>query len=222
MRKTPAKKLAVPRSRRRVGQAAFLLALVLVTYSNSFSGGFEGDSGPIVTQDPRVQQASRANLGLVFSQQYWYPTADSAVYRPMVTLSWLFNYVLLGNQDRASGYHAVNLTFHLANVLLAWLLALEVWKKPVAAFFTAAIFALHPINSEAVTNVAGRADLMAAFGVLVALLQHARPDTASGWRRVLGPAGIFAATLFGVFSKESAVAAPALMFLYDVVIRRER
>src|SRR5262245_46303402 len=122
-------------SRRRVGQAALLLALVLVTYSNSFSGGFEGDSGPIVTQDPRVQQASRANLGLVFSQQYWYPTADSGVYRPLVTLSWMFNYVLLGNQDRASGYHAINLTLHMANVLLAWLLALAVWKEPMPAFF---------------------------------------------------------------------------------------
>lgn len=152
------------RSRRRAGQAALLLALVLLTYSNSLSGGFEGDSGPLVTQDPRVQQASRANLGLVFSQQYWYPTADSGLYRPLVTLSWMFNYVVLGNQDRAGGYHAINLALHAANVLLAWLLVLEIWKIRSAAFFTAAIFALHPVNSEAVTNVAGRADLMAALG----------------------------------------------------------
>lgn len=231
MRKTPAKKprAAGPRrqkpqpqglrSQRRAGQAALLLALVLVTYSNSCSGGFEGDSGPIVAQDPRVQQVSRANLVLVFSQQYWYPTADSGLYRPMVTLSWMFNYVLLGNRDRASGYHVVNLTLHLSNVLLAWLIALEVWKKPVAAFFTAAIFALHPINSEAVTNVAGRADLMAALGVLGALLQHALLMRSSGRRNVLGPVGIFAATLFGVFSKENAVVVPAVLFLYDMVIR---
>jgi protein O-mannosyl-transferase len=210
------------RSRGRVGQAALLLTLVLVTYSNSFSGGFEGDSGPIVTQDPRVQHASRDNFGLVFSQQYWYPTADSGVYRPMVTLSWMFNYVLLGNRDRAAGYHVVNLALHMATVLLAWRLALEVWTTPMAAFFTAAIFALHPVNSEAVTNVAGRADLMAALGVLAALLLHARPMRASGWRSVLRPAGILAATLFGVFSKENAVVVPAVMLLYDVVIRRER
>jgi ABC-type Fe3+-siderophore transport system permease subunit len=80
----------------------------------------------------------------------------------------------------------------------------------------------NPINSEAVTNVAGRADLMAALGVLAALLQHARPMKASGWRKVLGPVGSFAATLFGVFSKENAAAAPAVMLLYDVVIRREQ
>ena len=206
---------------RRVGQAALLLALALVTYSNSFSGGFEGDSGPLVTEDPRVQQVSRANLGLVFTQQYWHPTADSGLYRPLVTLSWMFNYVVLGNHDRAAGYHAINLAFHAGNVLLAWLLVLEIWKLPSAAFFTAAIFALHPVNSEAVTNVAGRADLMAALGVLAAVLLYVRLSSASGSRRVAGPLWIFAATLFGVFSKENAVVVPAVMVLYDAVIRRE-
>ena len=205
-----------------MGPAAFLLVLVLVVYSNSFSGVWVGDSGAIVTQDPRVQQVTPANLGLVFSQQYWYPTADSGVYRPFVTLSWMFNYALLGNGERASGYHAVNLTLHLANVILAWLLALEVWKSPLAAFFTAAIFALHPVNSEAVTNVAGRADLMAALGVLAALLLHVRLMDAPGSRRVLGAAGIFAAALFGMLSKENAVVLPALMLIYDLVLRRER
>ena len=207
---------------RRVAPAALLLSFVLVAYSNSFSGVLEGDSGPIVTQDPRVQRITRANLGLVFSQQYLYPTADSGLYRPLVTLSWMFNYVLLGNGERATGYHAVNLTLHLANVILAWLLALEIWKKPLAAFFTAAIFALHPVNSEAVTNVAGRADLMAGLGVLAALLLHVRLMGVSGWRRALGLTGIFAAALFGVFSKENAVVLPALMLLYDLVLRRER
>lgn len=206
----------------RAGPAGLLLALVLVTYSNSFSGGFEGDSGPLVTQDPRIQQATRANFGQIFTQQYWYPTADSGVYRPLVTLSWMFNYVLLGNREHATGYHAVNLMLHMANVILAWLLALEIWKKPLAAFFTAAIFALHPVNSESVANVAGRADLMAGLGVLAALLLHARLTAVSGWRKVAVPVAIFAAALFGVFSKENAVVLPVAMLLYDVVFRRER
>lgn len=199
-----------------------LLALVLAAYSNSFSGVLEGDSGPLVTQDKRVQQATRANFELILSQQYWYPTADSGVYRPSVTLSWMFNYVLLGNGEHASGYHAVNLALHMANVILAWLLALEIWKKPLAAFFTAAIFALHPVNSESVANVAGRADLMAGLGVLAALLLHARLPGASGWRKFAGPVAIFAAALFGVFSKENAVVLPVAMLLYDIVLRRER
>jgi tetratricopeptide (TPR) repeat protein len=199
-----------------------LLVLVLVAYSNSFSGGLEGDSGPLVTQDPRVQHATRANLALVFTQHYWYPTADSAVYRPLVTLSWMFNYVLLGNGERASGYHAVNLALHMANVMLAWLLALEIWKKPLPAFFTAAIFALHPVNTEAVANVAGRADLMAALGVLAALVVHARMTDAGGWRKASGVGGISAAALFGMFSKENAVVLPVAMLLYDLVLRRER
>ena len=63
-----------------------------------------------------------------------------------------------------------------------------------------------------VAGIAGIAKLLdvQVVGVLAALLQHARPMKASGWRRVLRPAGIFAATLFGVFSKENAVAVAAV------------
>ena len=54
-------------------------------------------------------------------------------------------------------------------MILVWLLAMTVWERRLAAFFTAAIFAVHPVNVEAVTNIAGRADLMAGMGVLAGL-----------------------------------------------------
>src|SRR5262252_9156909 len=124
----------------RAGVLLVLLTAVLITYSNSFSGTFEGDSGALVTQDPRVQHASASNFGLIFTQQYWYPTADSSVYRPLVTLSWMLNYICIGNGERAVGYHAINLALHLANVVLAWFVALAIWNDALPAFFTTAIF----------------------------------------------------------------------------------
>ena len=188
-----------------------LVAWVVATYSNSFSGGLEGDAGELIRQDPRVHAATLENVRQCFTQNYWYPTADSALYRPLVTLTFLFNYALRGNQDAAAGYHVFNLGLHLANVILAWLLAMSIWRKPLPAFFTAALFALHPVNVEAVTNVAGRADLMAALGVLGGLLLHAR---------LSHPAWILLAGLFGMFSKENAIVLPAAMLLYDLVTRR--
>src|ERR1700716_64342 len=86
------------------GAALLLLALVLVTYANSFAGGFWGDSGAVVLEDPRMHEVSPGNLALILRQQYWYPTADSGVYRPLVTLSFLFNYAILGNAERPAGY----------------------------------------------------------------------------------------------------------------------
>ncbi len=199
-----------------------LLTLVLVTYANSFGGQFLGDSGAVVLDDPRVHEITRDNLQLIFTQQYWYPTADSGVFRPLVTLSFLFNYSVLGNASNPAGYHWVNLSLHIVNVMLVWLLALTIWKQPASAFFTAAIFAVHPVNVESVTNIAGRADVMAGMGVLAGLVLYAYlPDV--GWRRLLPwLAGIFLAALFGLFSKENAVILPAAMFLYDLVFRRSR
>src|SRR5260370_15461267 len=159
-----ARSATVTDGRLHSGAALLLLTLVLVTYANSFAGAFLGDSGALILEDPRVHEVSRDNLDLILKQQYWYPTADSGIYRPLVTLSFLFNYAVLGNAGYSAGYHWVNLGLHAANVILVWLLALTVWKRPLAAFFTAAIFAVHPVNVEAVTNIAGRADLMAGSG----------------------------------------------------------
>jgi len=203
--------------------ALLLLGLVLVTYSNSFDGAFLADSGAIVVEDPRVRELNRDNLALIFQQQYWYPRADSGVYRPLVTLSFLFNYAVLGNGSRPAGYHWVNLGLHAGNVLLVWLLAWTIWKERTAAFFTAAIFAAHPVNVESVTNIAGRADLMAGLGVLAGLVLYTRLPDNAGWRRRLPwLVGMLLAALFGLFSKENAVVLPAAMLLYDLIFRLTR
>jgi tetratricopeptide (TPR) repeat protein len=226
--RAPAKKgdksaLSMAGGRLHAGAALLLLALVVATYANSLDGKFLGDSGAVVLEDPRVREVSRGNLSLIFQQQYWYPTADSGVYRPLVTLSFLLNYAVLGSAGRPAGYHWVNLGLHCGNVILAWLLALTIWKRPLPAFFTAAIFATHPVNVESVTNIAGRADLMAGMGVLAGLVLHTRLPDVPGWpRRLPYLPGMLLAALFGLFSKENAVVLPAAMLLYDLVFPLRR
>ncbi len=216
--------MGIPREngRLRAGAALLLLALVFVTYANSFAGEFLGDSGAVVLEDPRVHEVNRDNLDLILRQQYWYPTADSGVYRPLVTLSFLLNYSVLGNASRPAGYHWVNLGLHAANVMLVWLLALTIWKRPLPAFFTAAIFAAHPVNVESVTNIAGRADLMAGLGVLTGLVLYVCLPDVGLRRRLPWLLGMLLAALFGLFSKETAVVLPAAMILYDLVFRLRR
>jgi tetratricopeptide (TPR) repeat protein len=213
-------KLKLGSSRSRdLWAALLLLALTMAVYANSLSGLFLGDSGAVVLEDPRVREVSRDNLGLIFTQQYWYPTANSGLYRPLVNLSFLLNYAVLGNAGRPAGYHWINLAFHAANVMLVWLLALTIFKQRLPAFFTAAIFTTHPVNVEAVTNIAGRADLMAAMGTLAALLLYTHLPRSRGWGRTASLLGIGAAAMFGLFSKENAAVLPALMLLYDLVLR---
>jgi hypothetical protein len=62
-------------------------------------GAASSGSGAIVLEDPRIRGVNRDNLALIFRQHYWYPTADTNVYRPLVTLSFLLNYAVLGNGE---------------------------------------------------------------------------------------------------------------------------
>ena len=191
--------------------------MALAAYSNSFQAGLALDSGALV-DDVRVHEVSRANLAAIFQEGYYRLSQKSSagLYRPLVTFSFLFNYSVLGNRKEVLGYHAVNFAFHAANALLLWLLALTIFRSRLAAFFVAAIFALHPVATETVTNISGRADAMAATAVLAGLLLYARGAEASGLRSALVNTGLFLSALAGMLSKENAVVLLALIFLYDL------
>ncbi len=199
---------------------ALLVAITIATYSNSFSGVIEGDASALVTSDARVHAATRDNFRLIANRTYWSAVTSSTVFRPLVTLSWMLNYVGFGNRERALGYHVFNLAVHLINVILAWLLILRILGHALPAFLSAAVFAIHPVNSEAVTNIAGRGDLMAATGVLAGLLLYVYISDWTGWRRNIALAGLVLASAFGFLSKENAVVLPLAMLLYDLFFRR--
>jgi hypothetical protein len=84
------------------------------------------------------------------------------------------------------------------------------------AFAVAALWAVHPLATEAVTGIAGRADLLMASGVLFALYAHVRASVlpgSIGWRI----AEIGGATL-AIFSKESGLAVVPVVILYDLLV----
>jgi tetratricopeptide (TPR) repeat protein len=191
---------------------AGLFALILLAYTNSLSLGLAEDSQFLLTQDPRLQSLTAHNLWLVLSKSYWWPMAGDLIYRPITTASLLFNHALAGAAGDAFWYHLVNLLLHALNVWLVWQLATRLLSQR-AAWCAAALFAVHPIATEAVDNVVGRADLLAAMAVLAGLLIYGRATAQSGPRRWLA---LFAVAAVGAFSKENAVVLAGLMLLSDL------
>jgi tetratricopeptide (TPR) repeat protein len=155
-------------------------------------------------------------LRAIFEKAYWYPLPDYTVYRPLVKLSWLFEYAVLGEGDHALGYHIGNFAWHALNALLLWQLALAAGLRRAPAFFAASLFAVHPITTEAVANIAGRPDLMAAAFVLGGVLLHAKAGAPSGIAARLG-LGVLAVA--GAASKESAVVLLPVMIVWDLAFR---
>jgi tetratricopeptide (TPR) repeat protein len=192
-----------------------LCLLTLAVYANTFGLGFALDAVGVVQGDPRVHAVTAQNLALIFRNDYWWPSSVDTLYRPFTTLSFLFNYAVIGDAGNAAGYHMLNVLLHMGNVLLVFALALRLLGERTPAFFCAALWAVHPVVTESVANVAGRADLLATMAVLAGLLLYDRVLTGARWQRMV--AALFGVAVLGVFSKESAAVLLGLMLLWDLV-----
>lgn len=203
---------------------AALVCLTLVAYANALFTGFALDSRMLVLGDPRIRQLNASTLGSIFQHTYWWPNGEAGLYRPLTTFSYLFNYTILGNAENPAGYHVLNVLLHVANVLLVFRLARKLlagWASLQTCVVIAALWAVHPVLTESVTNVAGRADLLAALGVLCGLLMYIQACETIGAPRVWWLVGLGVSTGLCVLSKENGVILPALLVLYELSVRAD-
>jgi len=177
------------------------MAMVLVSYSPAFFAGFVWDD-EIFTEAGGVLEWS----GLY---RLWFePTraTEEGHYWPMVYSTFWLEHKLWGLDPL--GYHVVNVALHGVNTLLLWriLVRLEV----PGAWLAAALFAVHPMQAEAVTWIMGRKDVLSTLFYLAAagcwLRHRERPRTGIYVSMVL----LFAA---GMFTKSMVVTFPAALLL---------
>jgi hypothetical protein len=121
---------------------AALCALTLMAYGNSFVSGFALDNRGILLEDPRIRAATSENLALILQHTYWWPYGESGLYRPFTTLTYLFNYAILGNTDHPAGYHWINFFLHAGNVLLVYFVARRLIREFRLAVWIAAVWAV--------------------------------------------------------------------------------
>jgi 4-amino-4-deoxy-L-arabinose transferase-like glycosyltransferase len=135
------------------------------------------------------------------------------LYRPIVILSYALNYKLGGL--RPFGYHLANIFLHALNSVLVYLLAHLIFERKRPALFSALLFAIHPVHTEAVTGVVGRAELLAFLFSLSSLLMYITSKERKGYVLSL------AFFLLALFSKENALILPFVLMLYDLTFRRD-
>lgn len=196
-----------------------VVLLALLAYSNSFRAPFLLDSADLVLHDARVHADTPVNRDRILSSPYS-ESSLSGLYRPLTTYSFLFNYAVMGGGESPAMYHWLNFWLHAVNIVLVYALALALFEDRAAALAASALWALHPVLTEPVTNIAGRADLLAAFGVLASLLCYHAAARSTGLRRALWTAAVAAAVAVAVFSKESGVIAIGALLLFDVFFMR--
>ena len=209
---------ASPGSRSDRRAIACLLLLALVPHVGALANGFAWDDGFIVLSNPLVRAGDV--LGALGAP--WWPDAStftgSGLHRPVSSAALALQWAIWG--ERPVLFHAVNLALHAGVVLLLFVL-LRGWASTWAAAAGAAIFAVHPVHVEAVANVVGQAELLAAFFTLAGCLLYRRwlhADTVPA--RVALLLGVSAAYALALGSKEIAVGLPALLVLITLLERQ--
>lgn len=184
-----------------------LFALAVGVFAVSWWGGFVYDDYRIVIGDERVQ--SLRAWPEIWTRDYWGNPRrfNLGAWRPLTTTVHAVNWLLAG--PRAWVYHVVNTLLHGAVTLALFALAREILRSPWPAFATAALFAVHPVHTEAVANIVGRAELLAALCALLTWRdhRHGRPLRAALWLAL------------GLLAKESAVTIWGVLVLDDLLGR---
>ena len=199
-------------------RAALLVAIAAcLVYAGAVGNGWALDDHPVIERNPAAHSVAAA-LDAAFSP-YWPPEGElsAGLYRPFTVFTYGVDWALSGG--RPWWFHLVNVLLHAAVSGLLVLVACR-WLPAVGALVAGLVFALHPVHVEAVANVVGRAELLAAAGLLIALLAARRYRHDQGSRRwrwlVIAIGAVAAAQL----SKEHAVVAIVLLGL-DHVLDRE-
>jgi tetratricopeptide (TPR) repeat protein len=202
----------------RLLQRPLLLSLVLVkvgagVYIGAFLGAFQYDDGFIILLNPHLDRTE------MFAGHL-----DHMV-RPVLYATFLLDRSFYGHHP--AGYHLLNLLLHLGSGLLVYRILSravtgESWLNWQIPFWAALLFLIHPIQTEAVTYISGRASELMAFFYLLAFLLYVKTSDPTGHGvtgRLLIP-GAMASLLLSLGSKETAMTFPLALLLWDVLIRR--
>ena len=192
----------------------------LICYANSLHNDFVFDDSAVIVENELVRDIH--NIPLIFTTSYWegyhwegIEKNEQSLYRPLVIFSYALNYLI--NDLNPFGYHLINLLIHLINSILVFLLCLylfESWRW-VSSLIVSLLFATHPIHTEAVTSVVGRAELLCFCFFILALWFYikARLDKASfcNFFYLLSLGCYFLALL----SKEGAITFIGIVVVFD-------
>jgi hypothetical protein len=187
------------------GRATWIAAAVAtVVYLLAVRNGWAGDDLVAIRDNPAAHSLSSAIAA--WFEVYWPGEWRWAgLYRPFTILTYGLDWSIAGGAPW--WFHLVNVGLHVAATALVVRVALA-WLAPVGALVTGLVFAVHPVHVEAVANVVGRAELLVAVWLLLAVLsaRRYRQAASSRARRWWFAATLVAVTL-ALCSKEHGVIA---------------
>lgn len=217
--------------------ASFIVCCVsIICYWDSCRGGFVFDDSEAIVSNKDLRD--EIPLGKLFVHDFWGENLSSNAshksYRPLTILTFRFNYWLAGGLNPWS--------FHLFNVILNAVVSIlslkfflvlisntnndkNKFSTPKASLFCALLFAVHPIHTESVAGLVGRADLLGALFFILSFLFYERCCTVDhedndssenfSWKYLLLS---MAFCCIAMLCKEQGITVLGICSVYDVIV----
>jgi Flp pilus assembly protein TadD len=206
----------------KTGTVLILSLLTMAAYANTLTNSFVWDDVLLVVDNTHIRNSTY--LPAIFTSDLYHGDAQAAAYyRPLQTVSYMVDYIIGGLNP--FGFHLTNLLLHLTCVWLLWLLIEGLSGSRALALVVAALFAVHPLGTNAVTYISGRADSLAFAAMLVSFLLFRRYRASADESlpvRLATFAGCILAYVAALFSRENALLFPGLIAAHCLIFEADR
>jgi len=204
-----------------------LLFLILTFYSNSFYSSWHLDDEANITENHRIHIRA-LTPDAIMGTFYAGPVSAGKMYRPVANLTFALNWYI--GKNNVTGYHIVNVAVHWVTAFLLYLTIINLYRTPklesqyepasgyFIAFLAAALWAVNPIQTQAVNYIVQRMALLAAMFYLFGVYCYVKlrlADTSS--IRIVYGITFFFSFLLAVGSKENAAILPVVLILVEII-----
>jgi hypothetical protein len=196
--------------------AVVIAALALAASANSVVNGFTYDDIYTIVRDPRAHTLS--GWWTEFTGTYWSARWGGDGYRPMTRIMFRLAWAI--GDGSPMPFHAMNIVVHLSGSIAVFWLACALLPF-AAAWIAAALYAVHPVHTEAIANSVGSAELfvLLLFVLATALYIHGRRAGPITWRRWVAIGTLY---VFACFFKEHAIVLPAVLIFAELLVIPDR
>lgn len=153
------------------------------------------------------------SLEWAFSAGLLFRTPYVDYWQPITVLSHIVDVTWFGLNPAM--HHLTNLSFHIVNGILVYVIFLRITNLKRPALFIAALFAVHPLHVESVAWVTERKDVLSCFFWLLSLQAYLRYAARSSLGRYVTVLILF---IMGLMAKPMNVTFPAILLVLDVLI----
>lgn len=200
--------------------------LIVIVYSNTFHASFHFDDFHNITQNFRLH-IDDLYPETIYGAAFDNKRGNKKLYRPVSNLSIAVNWYF--GQSNVIGYHIFNISIHILTAFFLYLTCFNLLKTPnlyrqyggnayFVSVLAACLWALNPIQTQAVTYIVQRMAAMAAMFYIMGIYCYLKARFGDSWtKRLFWSLGVVMSFLLALGSKENAIMFPISVLLVEMV-----